>query len=102
MPTKLAAFMVANPSYGPVESAVEMLLGGEAWDTAAAITPSDTVDLTVPTKAIYVGVAGDVKVNMGASGTGITFKAVPVGTFEIKASRVYSTGTTATNLVALN
>ena len=79
--------------------------GGVDWPAprAAAITPSDTVDLPWITRAIYVGGAGDVKVDMGDSGTAIPFTAVPVGTvLPIRVKRVYATGTTATNLVALD
>jgi hypothetical protein len=69
---------------------------------AAVITPSDTVDLPAPTiHGIYVGVSGDIKVNMTTTGTAIVFKAVPVGILRIQAKRIYTTNTTATNLVAL-
>ena len=71
-----------------------------------AVAPDDANDLTLVTRAIYVGGAGDVKVDLpgrqGEPATTVTFKAVPVGTLlPIAASRVYATGTTATNLVAL-
>jgi hypothetical protein len=69
---------------------------------AAAITPSDTVNLTVPTAAIYVGGGGAVSVVMRAGGNTVVFSAVPVGfTLPISVTRVNATGTTATNLVAL-
>lgn len=69
---------------------------------AAAITPSDSVDLTnAATRGVYVGVAGDVKVDLVGTGTAVVFKAAPVGILNVQAKRVYSTGTTATNLVAL-
>jgi len=70
-------------------------------ENAAVITPSDTVALTTPTLRIYVGVSGDVKVDMVGVGSGIVFKAVPVGPLDVQATKVYATGTTATNLVAL-
>ena len=70
---------------------------------AAAVTPSDTVDLPRISRSLYVGVAGDVKVDMADTDTAIVFKAVPAGTFmPVRAKRVYATGTTATNLVALD
>lgn len=72
-----------------------------AYDEAAAIVPADGSDLPALTRAIYVGVTGDVKVDLETTGTGITFKAMPVGIHRIRAKRVYATGTTATNLVAL-
>jgi hypothetical protein len=69
---------------------------------AAAITPSDTTDLTQFTRFLYVGGTGDVTVNMAGTGATILFKAIPVGTvLPIRVSRVLATGTTATNLVAL-
>jgi hypothetical protein len=69
---------------------------------AAAITPNDNNDLTQFTRFIYVGATGDLTVNMAGSGASILFKAVPVGTvLPIRVSRVLSTGTTASQLVAL-
>lgn len=69
--------------------------------SAVAIVPSDTDDLAKVCNAIYVGVSGDIKVDMPGVGTGIVFKAVPVGDFKRRVKRVYAAGTTATNLVAL-
>jgi hypothetical protein len=63
---------------------------------AFAITPSDTVNMTRPCEAIYVGgaSAGNVVVVM-PSGDVATFVAVPIGTIlPVKAKRVNSTGTT--------
>jgi hypothetical protein len=68
--------------------------------TAVVVTTNDATNIPA-TRAIYVGVAGDVKVNMAVTGTAIVFKAAPVGFLNISATRVYATGTTATNLVAL-
>lgn len=68
--------------------------------SAVVIVPNDST--TIPaTRAIYVGVAGDIKVNMAGVGTAIVFKAVPVGILNISAVRIYTTGTAATNMVAL-
>lgn len=69
--------------------------------SAVAITPNDSTDLTVVTRGIYVGGAGSVKVDMQTSGT-VTFVGCVAGqTLAIRAKRVYSTGTTATNLLSL-
>ena len=69
---------------------------------AAGITPSNSADLPVYARAIYVGVGGNITVDMTDSGTNITFLAVPQGTIlPVQVKRVYSTGTSATNLVAL-
>lgn len=72
-----------------------------AW-SAAAVTPSDGADLpTAPTRALYIGGVGDVKVNM-ADGVAVTYPAVPVGSIlPIACTRVFATGTTATNIVAM-
>lgn len=54
-----------------------------------------------PFYALYIGVSGDVIVDLGDS-TQITFKAVPVGMLNIFGTQVYKVGTTATNIVALS
>lgn len=69
---------------------------------AVAVVPSDAVDLAVPSRALYVGGAGDVTAIMTRGGNTVVFKAVPVGTtLPVSVSRVMVTGTTATNIVAL-
>ena len=66
-----------------------------------SLTPSDTVDLTNLTKALYVGGAGNL-VAVSISGEVVTFTAVPAGTvLPIRVKRVNATGTTATAIVAL-
>ena len=71
-----------------------------------AISPSDTVDEAVITRGIYVGVAGDVVAILDnkskGSGQSLTFKNVIAGTIlPIRARRVDSTNTTATNMIGL-
>jgi hypothetical protein len=71
---------------------------------AAAVTPHDTNDLTTYAKALYVGGAGDVKVIPveNADASPITFVDVPAGTIlPVSVRRVYSTGTVATDIIAL-
>ncbi|HET6446167.1 MAG TPA: hypothetical protein VFI27_16490 [candidate division Zixibacteria bacterium] len=64
------------------------------------VTPHDTNDLT-PTRGIYVGVSGDLKVD-SLDGNAITFVGISAGIIHpISCTRVYSTGTTATNIVAI-
>lgn len=72
-----------------------------AW-TAAAVTPSDSVDLTrTATRALYIGGAGNVVVVMSGGGT-VTFTGVLAGTIlPIRVDRVNATSTTATNIVAM-
>ena len=69
---------------------------------AEAVTKSDTVDLTNVSCALWVGGAGNVVVIM-QDGTQVTFTGVAAGTLlPICISRVLSTNTTATNMVALS
>ena len=71
-------------------------------ENAAAVTPADGADLANSTRALFVGGAGAVKVDMVGGTTGVTLTGVVAGSvLPIRVSRVYSTGTTATNIVAL-
>lgn len=68
---------------------------------AAAVTPSDTVDLTSEARALFVGTGGNVRV-LTVGGDTVTFNAVPAGTtLPVRVKRVYATSTTASNIVAL-
>lgn len=73
----------------------------------AEVTPNDGTDLAISSRALYVGGAGDLKVTMkgggfGETGSTITLQDVPAGTLlPLAVDRVFSTGTTATNIVAL-
>lgn len=69
---------------------------------ATAVTPSDTVVLVKgATKGIYIGGAGNLSVVL-QSGATITFNELSAGVFHpISAIRIRSTGTTATNIVAV-
>jgi hypothetical protein len=69
---------------------------------AAAVTPADGSNLANPaTRGLWVGGAGNVKVDCIGGGT-VTFNTVAAGTWlKVAAVKVYATGTTATNIVAL-
>ncbi len=70
--------------------------------SAVAVTPHDSTNLTQASAALFVGVGGDVSVEMAESGSAIVFKNVPSGSFmPIQVDRVNSTSTTATNILAL-
>lgn len=70
-------------------------------DGVFIITPSDTENLTQATRGLYVGVAGDVKVDM-ASGDTITFKTLSAGIIHpLRVRKVYSTGTNATDILGI-
>jgi hypothetical protein len=66
---------------------------------AVAVVPSDTGAITA--SALYIGATGDVSVDMLNGRTNVLFKAVPVGVLAATVTRVYATGTTATNILAL-
>lgn len=68
---------------------------------AAVVTPNDSTDLSCPTRALWVGGAGNLAVNMYGGQT-ITLNGVPAGTLlPVTVTRVRATNTTATNIVAL-
>ena len=70
-------------------------------DGAFAITPSDTEDLEQVTRGLYVGVSGDVKVDM-ANGDAVTFVSLAAGVIHpLRVRRVYSTGTAATSILGI-
>lgn len=70
--------------------------------SAVAVTNSDSVAFAAgPCRALYIGVTGDVAVDMADTGAAVVFKAVPVGWLPIRVLRVRATGTTATNILAL-
>jgi len=76
---------------------------GDKAAKAAAITPSDIEDI-VPTNGIYVGAAGDLEVTLKgmADGESIVFKGLVAGMIHpIRAKRIWSTNTTATNILAI-
>jgi hypothetical protein len=68
---------------------------------AASVTTSDSADLTGGLcRGLYVGTTGNVKVTM-ASGEVVTFNSMAVGYHPLAVSRVWATGTTASNINAL-
>lgn len=70
-----------------------------------AVTASDTVDLPRLADAIFMGTAGATGTIrlITEGGHDVTFVGVPVGTvLPVRTRRVYSTTTTASNMVALN
>ena len=68
---------------------------------AAATNNHDSNFLTNGTcRSLYVGVTGDIKVTM-ANGDVATFTNVAVGILPVSVKQVWSTGTTASGLVAL-
>lgn len=64
------------------------------------VTPSDTADLPMASRALNVAQAGFVRVTTIAGDTGQVHIA-PGIPFAIRVSRIWATGTTATGIVAL-
>jgi hypothetical protein len=78
--------------------------GSGPYRRALAISKSDTDELAEVCSAIYVGGAGDVTVILGddaSGGTPVLFKAMPLGLYRLRVKQLMSTGTAATNIVAL-
>jgi hypothetical protein len=68
---------------------------------ALAILPDDAGDLPQVTRALYVGVGGDLAVRM-CGGEAVTFAGVAAGTLlPVRVSRVLASGTTAAGILGL-
>lgn len=65
---------------------------------AKSVTPNDNSDLPMTTRAIYIGVAGNLRVTM-QTGDVVSF-AFGAGWHPIRVSRVWATGTDASAIVA--
>lgn len=75
-------------------------VAGEPYKKAVAVTKSDATALRL-TEAVYVGGAGDLAVTM-EDGSVVTFAGLAAGTgLELAVTKVMSTNTTATLIVAL-
>lgn len=70
-------------------------------DRCAAVTPSDSTDLG-SCRALYVGGSGDLAIMPRGNSAAVTLSNVPAGSFiPIRVSKVMSTSTTASLIVAL-
>ena len=66
-----------------------------------AITPDDTGFLRVPTRALFVGTGGNLKLQ-SLEGGEVVLKNVPSGcTLDVQVAAIRATGTTATDIVGL-
>ncbi len=69
--------------------------------TAEAITPHDTNPLGFVTRALYVGQAGDVALELKSGGV-VTLRNMQAGViYPLRVVQVLATGTTAADLVGL-
>lgn len=67
---------------------------------AVLVTKSDATVLPT-TRALYVGVAGDLNLRFPDQNQTVLFTNVPVGIFPVQVDQVLSTSTTASGIVAL-
>lgn len=88
-------------AYLTVAPHVVLANAATVYTSAAAVTPSD-VTVLPPTTALWVGGAGTVAVQM-ADGTAVTFSGVTAGyLLPVSVTKVKSTGTSGTLILALN
>lgn len=83
----------------------------EPSSDAVAVTPADADLANTPTRGLYVGTTGNMKVTMyggidkdgnAVTGQAVTFNTIPAGAIlPLRVVRVWSTGTTASNIIAL-
>lgn len=91
----------------PLNSATDSLAGSTGAGSsgparnAAAVTPSDSGSLAFTSRALFIGGAGTIAVDLAGTGTNVSFTVGAGQVLAIQASRVYATGTTATGIVAL-
>lgn len=86
-------------------AAIDLFVGSsnrnDPYTEAAAVTPHDTNELTHVTRALWVGSAGALAVEM-ANGEDVIFGAVPAGSLiPVRVKKVLDTGTDADDIVAL-
>jgi hypothetical protein len=81
-----------------------MYLGSDATHPARrafVVTPSDSVNLTLPARALYVGGSGNISL-VTIGGDTVTLTGLQAGSFvPVACTRVLSAGTSASNIVAL-
>lgn len=68
---------------------------------AADVTPGDSTIIPT-TRGLYVGTSGNVRVVFYNASSPVTLVGVPAGSLlPIRVKQIYSTGTTASNIVAM-
>ena len=98
--TKDVAALFEFQEHGTL-SAVGAELVSLSDDTTGVPSATDVNGNALTPRGVYVGVAGDLTVDMADGITSILFKNVPVGVFPIAVSKIYKTGTGASSLVFL-
>lgn len=88
--------MPANPFEHSIDSA------SSPARNCFAITPSDSTDIAVVTKALYVGTGGNVVLRTLDGQADVTFANVPAGALlPVRVRAVRATGTSAGQIVGL-
>ncbi|MBY4895366.1 hypothetical protein KUL25_21605 [Rhodobacteraceae bacterium N5(2021)] len=64
------------------------------------VTPNDGTDLTMPSRAINVAQSGSVRITTTGGSTATVYIAAGIG-FPVRATRIWATGTTATDIVVM-
>jgi hypothetical protein len=78
------------------------LTSTEPISSAATITPNNGTTFTTRCRAVFVGGAGNLTVDVADGGTNLAFNGLTAGTIlPVRVKRVYATGTTATSLLCL-
>ena len=73
----------------------------ESVVSATALTPSDSADVST-TRALWIGSSGDVRVLLANDTSPVTFAGVPEKSIlPVRIVRLYATGTTASDFLAL-
>lgn len=71
-------------------------------ENAVAVTPHNSTDLTKATRALWIGGAGNISVEMVGGQSAVVFSGIAAGTWmPLRVTRVNSTSTTATSIVAV-
>jgi len=74
---------------------------GEPASNAEDVTPDDGSDLATVSRALYIGMSGNLTVVMAGEQT-VMFAGVPSGTFmPIRVKRVKASGTSASQIINL-
>ncbi len=95
LPTYGATLGRAQLAYGPGHSPVVVV------PHASNPIQDDADGEPAVVRAIFVGVSGDIKGVVLGTTAAVLFTAVPAGIFNVAFTHIQSTGTTATNMVAL-
>ena len=95
---------MSDPYAAIVQQGNGVLTLGDPFNNFVAVTPSDTATFAA-TRALYMGGGSDtasIVVDGAYGGVSVTFSKVRGGyIYPFRVTRVYSTGTTVPNIVAL-